>query len=104
MAIIYLDYSLVLYCYISMSYYSLFIKGEDGLDQGGLRREWMDLFSKFIFNPENRVFMPVEAGGNGVQPNPYPPKHVKTDHYKLIGKLLGKCLYESCFGRTYRLV
>jgi hypothetical protein len=47
--------------------------------------------------------MPVEAGGNGVQPNPYPPKHVKTEHYKLIGKLLGKCLYESCFGRTYRL-
>ena len=63
----------------------------------------MDIFSKHIFNPENNIFLSIEADGNGVQPNPYPPKHVKMDHYRLIGKLLGKCLYESCFGKTYRL-
>ena len=78
-------------------------EGEDGIDQGGLRREWMDLFSKYVFNPENKIFTCIEAGGSGVQPNPYPEKHVKIDHYRLIGKLVSKCLLEMCFGKTYRM-
>jgi len=78
-------------------------EGEDGIDQGGLRREWMDLFSKYVFNPENKIFTCIEAGGSGVQPNPYPEKSVKIDHYRLIGKLVSKCLLEMCFGKTYRM-
>ena len=35
--------------------------------------------------------------------NPWPPASVKPKHYRLAGKLVGKALYESAMGDTYRL-
>ena len=74
-----------------------------GVDQGGLRREWYDLVTKFIFDPENQIFVPLEEGAMSVGPNPFPPPHIKGKHYRLAGKLVGKALYESAMGETYRL-
>lgn len=77
--------------------------GELGVDQGGLRREWYDLVTRFIFDPENQIFVPMEEGAMSVGPNPNPPAHIKQKHYRLAGKLVGKSLYESAMGETYRL-
>jgi len=77
--------------------------GEPGQDQGGLRREWMELITRFVFDPRNEMFVPLEEEGPGLQPNPFPPPHIKLKHYRLAGKLVGKCLYESSCGKTYRL-
>merc|ERR1719357_329594 len=77
--------------------------GELGVDQGGLRREWYDLVTRFIFDPENQIFVPMEEGAMSVGPNPFPPSHIKGKHYRLAGKLVGKALYETAMGDTYSL-
>ena len=66
-------------------------------------REWYDLVTRFIFDPENQIFVPMEEGAMSVGPNPSPPAHIKQKHYRLAGKLVGKALYESAMGETYRL-
>ena len=83
--------------------WEIFFDGEIGVDQGGLRREWFELVTKFIFDPENEIFVPLEEGSNSVAPNPFPPSHIKLKHFRLAGKLVGKALYESAMGDTYRL-
>ena len=83
--------------------WEIFFDGELGVDQGGLRREWFDLVTRFIFNPDNQIFVPLEEGAMSVGPNPCPPQHIKQKHYRLAGKLVGKALYESAMGETYRL-
>jgi len=83
--------------------WEIFFQGEPGVDQGGLRREWFDLVTKFIFDPENQMFIPMEEDSRSVGPNPFPPAHIKGKHYRLAGKLVGKALYETAQGDTYRL-
>lgn len=83
--------------------WEIFFDGEVGVDQGGLRREWYDLVTRFIFDPENQMFVPLEEGAMSVGPNPFPPSHIKGKHYRLAGKLVGKALYETAMGDTYSL-
>ena len=45
----------------------------------------MDLVTRFIFEPGNGLFVPLEEGALSVQPNPHPPPHVKLKHYRLAG-------------------
>jgi len=83
--------------------WEIFFDGELGVDQGGLRREWFELITKFLFDPSNEIFIPLEEGSSSVGPNPFPPSHIKLKHFRLAGKLVGKALYESAMGDTYRL-
>ena len=83
--------------------FEIYFDGELGVDQGGLRREWFELITKFVFDPVNQIFVPIEEGSSSVGPNPFPPSHVKLKHFRLAGKLVGKALYESAMGDTYRL-
>lgn len=77
-------------------------EGERGIDQGGLRREWLTLLTKELFDVENGLFVQVEPESSAVMPNPFPPPNVKTRAlYKFAGKIVGKCLYESSYGTTY---
>ena len=64
-------------------------EGERGIDQGGLRREWLSLLTKELFDVENGLFVQVEPGGSAVMPNPFPPPNVKTRPlYKFAGNIL----------------
>ena len=83
--------------------FEVYFDGELGVDQGGLRREWFDLIAKHVFHPDTEMFVPLEEGSSSVGPNPFPPSHVKLKHFRLAGKLVGKALYESAMGDTYRL-
>ena len=83
--------------------FEIYFDGELGVDQGGLRREWFDLVTQHIFKPENGLFVPLEDDSSTVGPNPFPPSHVKLKHFRMAGKLVGKALYESAMGDTYRL-
>lgn len=37
-----------------------------------------------------------------VHPNSKRPAHIKLKHYEFAGRIVGKCLYESALGGTYR--
>lgn len=78
--------------------------GEQGLDWGGLRREWIELLCVAIFDRrQSGMFASFSDDGQAlVHPNPTIPASCKLKHYEFAGKLVGKCLYESSLGATYR--
>ena len=43
---------------------------------------------RFMFDAKNGMFIPLEENGPGLQPNPFPPNHIKLKHYRLAGKYL----------------
>ncbi|XP_014682029.1 PREDICTED: apoptosis-resistant E3 ubiquitin protein ligase 1-like [Priapulus caudatus] len=77
--------------------------GEEGLDWGGLRREWFELMCTALFDPQNQLFTRFKNDNQGlVHPNPRRQVTLKLKYYEFAGKLIGKCLYESSLGGGYR--
>ena len=74
------------------------------MDYGGVRREWFDLMSVQLFGGENgRLFHKFKDTAQGlVHPNPHRASDVKLKEYEFCGKFIGKALYESALGGTYR--
>ena len=73
------------------------------MDWGGVRREWFELICAALFDPGNGLF---ESFGESqqalVHPNSKRPQQLKLKHYEFAGKIVGKCLYESALGGSYR--
>jgi len=64
--------------------------GEEGVDAGGLVREWYLLLSKEIFNADYSLFKPSSTG-NTFQPSNV--SYINQDHlryFKFIGRVVGK--------------
>ncbi|KAG7170866.1 Apoptosis-resistant E3 ubiquitin protein ligase 1-like, partial [Homarus americanus] len=79
------------------------IKGEEGLDWGGVRREWFELICAQLFDNNNGLFASLHEGRQAlVHPDPYRPPQMKLKHYEFAGRVVGKCLYESALGSGYR--
>ncbi|XP_060532569.1 apoptosis-resistant E3 ubiquitin protein ligase 1 [Cylas formicarius] len=77
--------------------------GEQGIDWGGLRREWFELICAQLFDAKNVLFTGFHEGQQSlVHPNPKRPPQLKLRHYEFAGKVVGKCLYESALGGSYR--
>lgn len=69
--------------------------GEEGVDAGGVQREWYNELSKEIFNPNYALFIPA-ANGYAYQPSPF--STVNTEHlsyFKFIGKMFGRALLDG---------
>ncbi|KAB7501804.1 Apoptosis-resistant E3 ubiquitin protein ligase 1 [Armadillidium nasatum] len=78
-------------------------QGEEGIDWGGLRREFFELLCVSLFDSSNELFSTFhEEPQAPVHPNPFRPKHLKLKHYEFAGRVVGKCLYESALGGSYR--
>ncbi|XP_049868280.1 apoptosis-resistant E3 ubiquitin protein ligase 1 isoform X2 [Pectinophora gossypiella] len=78
-------------------------QGEQGVDWGGVRREWFSLLCGQLFDAKLGLFVSFHDSATGlVHPNPDRPPHLKLKHFELAGKLVGKCLYESALGGSYR--
>ncbi|KAG7305871.1 hypothetical protein JYU34_008414 [Plutella xylostella] len=78
-------------------------QGEQGVDWGGVRREWFSLLCTQLFDGKHGLFVPFNDSPTGlVHPNPDRPPHLKLKHFELAGKIVGKCLYESALGGSYR--
>lgn len=74
-----------------------------GIDWGGLRREWFELICAQLFDAKNGLFTSFYEGQQSlVHPNPNRGPHLKLRHYEFAGKVVGKCLYESALGGSYR--
>jgi hypothetical protein len=74
---------------------TIVFQGEEGVDAGGLTREWYLTLSKQMLNPDKALFI-QSANGLTYQPNPastIQPDHLK--YFKFAGQLVGKALWDE---------
>ncbi|XP_055309556.1 apoptosis-resistant E3 ubiquitin protein ligase 1 isoform X2 [Sitodiplosis mosellana] len=78
-------------------------QGEQGIDWGGLRREWFELICCALFDPRGGLFCSFHDKRQAlVHPNSNRPASLKLKYFEFAGKIVGKCLYESALGGSYR--
>ena len=73
---------------------SVRFRGEEGVDAGGLTREWFSVLVRHMFNPDYALFTRA-AVGTSYQPNR--TSYVNPDHlyfFKFVGRILGKAIYD----------
>jgi E3 ubiquitin-protein ligase HUWE1 len=81
-----------------MKYGKLSIRfhGEEGVDAGGVTREWFQVLSRQMFDPGYVLFKPVASDKTTFHPNP--SSSINDEHlmfFKFIGRVIGKALYEG---------
>ncbi|KAD4386159.1 hypothetical protein E3N88_26328 [Mikania micrantha] len=70
-------------------------QGEEGVDAGGLTREWYQLLSRVIFDKGALLFTTV---GNESTFQPNPNSVFQTEHlsyFKFVGRVVGKALFDG---------
>jgi E3 ubiquitin-protein ligase HUWE1 len=75
---------------------SIRFHGEEGVDAGGVTREWFQVLSRQMFDPGYALFIPVSSDRTTFHPNHM--SNVNPEHllfFKFIGRVIGKALYEG---------
>ena len=75
---------------------SIRFRGEEGVDAGGVTREWFQVMSRQMFDANYALFVPVASDRTTFHPNKL--SHVNEHHllyFKFIGRVIGKALYEG---------
>jgi E3 ubiquitin-protein ligase HUWE1 len=70
--------------------------GEEGVDAGGVTREWFQVLARQMFDPNYALFSPVSSDRTTFHPNKLSginPEHLMF--FKFIGRIIGKALYEG---------
>ncbi|XWS11367.1 hypothetical protein CRYUN_Cryun38cG0078100 [Craigia yunnanensis] len=70
-------------------------QGEEGIDAGGLTREWYQLLSRVIFDKGALLFTTV---GNNATFQPNPNSVYQTEHlsyFKFVGRVVAKALFDA---------
>ncbi|KAL6919421.1 hypothetical protein ACHAP8_002798 [Fusarium lateritium] len=70
--------------------------GEEGVDAGGVTREWFQVLSRQMFDPNYVLFTPVSSDRTTFHPNKL--SGINDEHllfFKFIGRIIGKALYEG---------
>ncbi|CAN8104238.1 unnamed protein product [Discula destructiva] len=70
--------------------------GEDGVDAGGVSREWFQVLTRDMFNPNYALFIPVSSDKTTFHPNK--SSHINDEHlrfFNFIGRVIGKAVYEG---------
>nr|POE65975.1 e3 ubiquitin-protein ligase tom1-like [Quercus suber] len=70
--------------------------GEEGVDAGGVSREWFAAMARQMFNADYALFNPVASDRTTFHPNTL--SFVNDEHllfFKFIGRIIGKALYEG---------
>ncbi|KAF2096815.1 hypothetical protein NA57DRAFT_42813 [Rhizodiscina lignyota] len=81
-----------------MKYGKLSIRfhGEEGVDAGGVTREWFQVLAKQMFNADYALFNQVASDRTTFHPNP--TSEINPEHlmfFRFIGRIIGKALYEG---------
>lgn len=74
---------------------------EEGIDAGGLTKEWFLLLSKEMFNQDYALFV---RNPKGVTFQPNPASAVNSDHlnyFYFIGRVIGKAIYDGFLTNCY---
>ncbi|KAL0569802.1 E3 ubiquitin-protein ligase tom1 [Marasmius crinis-equi] len=69
---------------------------EEGVDAGGLTREWFQILARQMFDPNNALFQPCAADKLTYQPNRR--SYVNPEHlsfFKFVGRVIGKAIYDG---------
>jgi E3 ubiquitin-protein ligase HUWE1 len=69
---------------------------EEGVDAGGLTREWFQILARQMFNPNYALFQPCAADKLTYQPNKASwvnPEHLSF--FKFVGRVIGKAIYDG---------
>lgn len=75
---------------------SIRFSGEEGVDAGGVTREWFQVLTKQMFDPNYALFNPVASDRTTFHPNSQ--SGINEQHlmfFKFIGRIIGKSLYEG---------
>jgi E3 ubiquitin-protein ligase HUWE1 len=70
-------------------------KGEEGIDAGGLTREWFEILAREMFNANYALFVETEDGAT-FQPNPN--SQVNEDHlsyFRFVGRAIAKAVCDG---------
>lgn len=70
--------------------------GEEGVDAGGVTREWFQVLSRQMFDANYVLFTPVSSDRTTFHPNKL--SGINDEHlmfFKFIGRIIGKALYEG---------
>jgi len=76
--------------------------GEEGIDAGGLTREWYQILAREIFNPDWGLFQLAPSGEACYEPNKHSsinPEHLS--YFRFVGRLIGKALYDGVLLDAY---
>lgn len=69
---------------------------EEGVDAGGVAREWFSVLARQMFNPNYALFRPSAADKVTYQPNRASginPEHLS--YFKFVGRIIGKAIYDG---------
>lgn len=69
---------------------------EEGVDAGGLTREWFQILARQMFDPNYALFQPCAADKLTYQPNKAScvnPEHLSF--FKFVGRVIGKAIYDG---------
>ncbi|UKZ77685.1 hypothetical protein TrVFT333_005409 [Trichoderma virens FT-333] len=70
--------------------------GEEGVDAGGVTREWFQVLARQMFDPNYALFIPVSSDRTTFHPNKL--SGINDEHlrfFSFIGRIIGKALYEG---------
>jgi len=76
--------------------------GEEGVDAGGVTREWFQVLARQMFDPNYALFIPVSSDRTTFHPNKL--SGINEEHlsfFKFIGRIIGKALYEGRLLEAY---
>ena len=69
---------------------------EDGVDAGGVTREWFQVLSREMFNPDYALFQPCAADRTTYQPNRMSSVNdLHLSFFTFIGRVIGKAIYDG---------
>ena len=69
--------------------------GEEAVDAGGVRREWLTILSKEMFNPNYMLFTLAKNGTTytiNSDSGKYNPEHLKQ--FEFVGKIMAKAIFD----------
>ncbi|KAG8907932.1 hypothetical protein FRB99_001440 [Tulasnella sp. 403] len=69
---------------------------EEGVDAGGVTREWFQILARQMFNPDYALFQPCAADKLTYQPNQ--SSWVNSEHllfFKFVGQIIGKAIFDG---------
>jgi hypothetical protein len=79
-------------------YWRFEFMGEIGIDAGGLAREWFQLVSEEVFNPDMGLWLSSASNQMAMRINPASEISCPEDHliyFRFLGRVMGKALFDG---------